>query len=175
MEPSHVWVKCEQHSFYLWKCTCRNQLKKRCATYQWSSDNLAKVSEWVCGSIMKVMLYLDASELEANVRDSVEKAKQAVALDVTDGKSWGEGNNHSSYVRLYRYSNLLWCSRDGECSSLNVLFHWSRSQATEAVCISIPTSCELFWSYWMLLVHYCIRRRTIVFTFVQIFTLTNLQ
>ena len=56
---------------------------------------------------MKVMLYLDASELEANVRDSVEKAKQAVALDVTDGKSWGEGNNHSSYVRLYRYSNLL--------------------------------------------------------------------
>ena len=64
------------------------------------------------------MLCLDASELEANVKDSVEKAKQAVALDVTDGKSWGR-RHLSSWGTI----SSLWYSCDGECSSLNILYY----------------------------------------------------
>lgn len=33
---------------------------------------------------------LDASEREAKVRESVEKAKEAVGMDVSDGTSWSE-------------------------------------------------------------------------------------
>ena len=33
---------------------------------------------------------LDAGEREAKIRESVEKAKEAVGMDVSDGTSWSE-------------------------------------------------------------------------------------
>lgn len=35
-------------------------------------------------------MYVDTSEKEANTKESVEKAKAAVAMDVQDGTSWSE-------------------------------------------------------------------------------------
>ena len=39
---------------------------------------------------MFVECILDAVEKKRNVKESLEKAKQAVALDVKDGTSWSE-------------------------------------------------------------------------------------
>lgn len=43
---------------------------------------------WV--SYLHVNLFPDPAEKEEKVRESVEKAKEAVALDVKDGTSWSK-------------------------------------------------------------------------------------
>ena len=37
-----------------------------------------------------ILLFTDAAEKEAKVKESVERAKEAVALDVKDGTSWSK-------------------------------------------------------------------------------------
>ena len=53
-----------------------------------------------------VLSFSDAAEKEAKVKESVERAKEAVALDVKDGTSWSKPELSSDDLYLV-YANFL--------------------------------------------------------------------
>lgn len=42
------------------------------------------------GTMLLLLVHTDPTEREEKVRESVEKAREAVSLDVKDGTSWSE-------------------------------------------------------------------------------------
>ena len=93
----------------------------------------------------------DPAERESKVKESVEKAKEAVAMDVKDGISWSTSNilpininidsssllSSLSFLPLPLSLLLSLYSDPWECVPLFVLLKSARLQDSQAVCLCL--------------------------------------
>lgn len=84
----------------------------------------------------------DATERESKVKESVEKAKDAVAMDVKDGISWSMSNILPININIHYFPPPLLLplspySDPWKCVPIFVLLKSARLQGSQAVCLRI--------------------------------------